>query len=91
MSKKQRNRNLYELSPLLNRDKTNTRSAFIQGYCEVYIVKNGTNEILTIGLDNKFFYVIGFADGRYICQAFKRISDARKFTRQYAKLKKNFI
>lgn len=91
MSKKQRNRNLYELSPLLNRDKTNTRSAFIQGYCEVYIVKNRTDEILTIGLDNKFFYVIGFAYGRYICQAFKRVLDARKFARQYAKLKKNFI
>lgn len=91
MSEKQGNRKFYKLPSMLNRDKTNTRSAFTQGYCEVYIVKNRTNEILTIGLDNKFFYVIGFADGKYICQAFKRVSDARKFARQYAKLKKNFI
>lgn len=74
------------MNKTFNKDGSLTRYAFSCGYVEVYSVKGQENDI-SISREHETFHVKGFFGEKWINKAFSKIGDARKYIRQYGKLK----
>lgn len=74
------------MNKTFNKDGSLTRYAFSCGDIEVYNVK-GQQDDIHISFEHGTFHVKGFFGEKWINKGFSKIGDARKYIRQYGKLK----
>ncbi len=74
------------MNKTFNKDGSLTRYAFSCGDVEVYSIKGQENGI-RISLEHETFHVKGFFGKEWIYKVFSKIGEARKYARQYGKLK----